>query len=76
MSFMKGTVERCGKFLLAAEGLAETIADQPERRADEQDRDARIGHEPPVLQEEIARLAYHEPPFRIRRLHTQPEERE
>jgi hypothetical protein len=67
---------RAVESLLRPQGLRQTVPDQPEPRAQDQNGDAGIGHQPPVAQEEVARLGDHQSPLGVRRLHTQPEEGE
>src|SRR5919106_444786 len=58
------------------EHVAQAVPDQVEAEADDEDGDARIGADPPPLQDLIAPFGPHGAPFRLRRRDAEAEEAE
>src|SRR5580692_10500174 len=60
---------------MRVEPIAKTVADEVEADHHRQDRQAREGRHPP-LRDQLATLGDHGPPFRRRRHHAEPQERQ
>src|SRR5471032_2605941 len=62
--------------LTGIEDIAQTIAEQVERKTHEQDRDAGNGRDPPRVEQHAPSRRHHETPLRTRRLRIEPEKTE